>query len=80
MAVPRKEKEIQEALGLYDPLDFLIRGTISVEFAEDTPESVTENYNIPVNDTGYISLCELQYPIKDAEDFLRKLLEARKKK
>ena len=60
-------------------LDFFIGGSISVEFDEDVPEAIMSNYNIPINDTAYVDPEVLEYPIKDAEDFFRKVIATRKK-
>jgi len=72
----KKEKAIQEALGLHDPLDFLEEPTISVVFKEGTPDVLVNKYNIPANDDYevWVDPPELEYPIKDAEDFMRKVV------
>ena len=76
----KKEKDIQEALGLYNPLEFFIGGAISVEFKEDTPQILIEDYHIPAHNTKYVFPEELEYPIKNAEDFLRKVIASCKRK
>lgn len=80
MAVSKKEKEVQEALGLYDPLDYFIGGMIPVEFVEDTPQTLIDDYHIPIDDTAYVEPETLEYPIKDVEDFFRKVIAACKKR
>ena len=80
MPVSKKEKEVQEALGLYDPLDFFIGGLIPVEFVENTPQTLIDDYRIRIDDTAYVDPENLEYPIKDSEDFLRKVIAACKKR
>ena len=80
MAMSKKEKEVQEALGLYNPLEFFIGGDISVEFDDNVPSTLADDYHIPVHNTKYVSPEKLEYPIKDAEDFLRKVIAACKRK
>lgn len=78
-----EEKKIQIAIGTkINPLNHLCC-QIAAEFNDATEEELDElmdEYALPCGDTAYFSPEKLKFPIKDVNDFYRKLLDVARKK